>query len=130
MKILLVDDCAEYRAMICDLLESDGHILLPALSGEEALHILTRESADIIITDLAMPGITGAEFLELIDFRGIPAIVASGRDVSQEMAVFSKSTRIAAFLQKPFPIRSLRSIIDRMEQTCSVAAGPEMLVRK
>jgi len=64
MKILIVDD----EKSICDLLEivfkRDGYQVRTASSGHAALHLLSKEPVDLIISDIKMPGLTGLELLK------------------------------------------------------------------
>ena len=62
-RILAVDDQRYFRELIEGLLEEEGYLVRTCASGEEALHILEREDFDIVVTDLVMPGIDGAELV-------------------------------------------------------------------
>jgi two-component system, NtrC family, response regulator PilR len=64
MKLLVVDD----EKSICDLLEivfkRDGYEVRTALSGRDALNVLTKESVDLVISDIKMSGMSGLELLK------------------------------------------------------------------
>ena len=59
IKVLLVDDEEIVRITLEAFLEDEGFSVISANSGEEALEILGRESADIGIIDMRLPGIDG-----------------------------------------------------------------------
>jgi CheY-like chemotaxis protein len=79
--VLLVDDdplvLASTRAMLEDL----GHVVLEASSGPQALELLRAgRAADLVITDYAMPGMTGVQLATAIrQLRpGLPVLLATG----------------------------------------------------
>ncbi|MBA1275954.1 hybrid sensor histidine kinase/response regulator [Stutzerimonas azotifigens] len=81
LRVLLVDDDALVLTSFCDMIEELGHTVLTAASGPDALDILSREPAfDVVITDYAMPRMTGAELAEAIhlEWPKLPIILASG----------------------------------------------------
>ncbi|GHA20544.1 hypothetical protein GCM10007989_14540 [Devosia pacifica] len=59
--ILVVDDDALIAMNTVDMLESLGHRVLEAYSGQQALEILAKEQVNAVITDYSMPGMTGIE---------------------------------------------------------------------
>ncbi|KRE18326.1 histidine kinase [Bosea sp. Root381] len=79
LKILAVDDDGLVLMNTVALLEDLGHQVIEAQSGKEALAIFDA-SVDLVITDHAMPGMTGAELVgELINRRpALPIILATG----------------------------------------------------
>ena len=89
--ILAVDDMPENRELISRLLSRVGHTVISAVSGEEALELLETRGVDVVLLDLMMPGIGGAEVLkqmkEHADLRATPVIMISGRqDMDQIIA--------------------------------------------
>jgi class 3 adenylate cyclase len=81
--VLAVDDSADNRELLRRYLAREGHTVLTASSGAEALEILQREAVDVVLLDLIMPGMDGSEVLKTIKensaWRAIPVIVISGR---------------------------------------------------
>ncbi len=59
--ILLADDNIDYLQVTRRLLEREGHTLLTASGGEEALAILRQAKIDLLLLDYYMPGMTGEE---------------------------------------------------------------------
>jgi diguanylate cyclase (GGDEF)-like protein len=74
--ILLVDDSLEYRESACSLLEREGHTVLTAENGPDALSILKSQKVDLLLLDYYMPGMTGEEVvLALRQFNPIVQII-------------------------------------------------------
>jgi len=103
--ILAVDDMPENRELVSRLLAKTGHTVITAASGEEALGVLQTRSVDVVLLDLMMPGIGGAEVLrqlkENTDLRATPVIMISGRqDMDQIIACIQAGAD--DYLLKPF----------------------------
>ena len=100
--VLVVDDEDLVRMAQARLLESLGYKVFVANGGVEALDVLEREKVDIVVFDLAMPGMSGEEFfLEMME-KGfdIPAIAISGHASDDSLSrMFKKG--LSGFLQKP-----------------------------
>ena len=78
-KVLVADDEPGVRVTISEyLLDSDFEVTL-ADDGPRAISILKKESFDIVITDLAMPGMDGIELIRFLNrqFPDLPVIVVS-----------------------------------------------------
>jgi DNA-binding response OmpR family regulator len=65
-KILIVDDSPIYAARLASVLREEGHDLIVAASGEEALQLLAEDHVDVIVMDLHMPGLSGVETIRRI----------------------------------------------------------------
>jgi len=80
LRVLAVDDDSLVLFNTSAMLEDLGHSVLEATSGAEALVILRREGVDLVITDQAMPRMTGVQLLETLraEWPGLPVILATG----------------------------------------------------
>jgi CheY-like chemotaxis protein len=81
LTILAVDDDSLVLLNTAAMLEDLGHTVLEATSGKKALEILRREDRiDLVITDQAMPGMTGSDLAAAIraEKPGLPIILATG----------------------------------------------------
>jgi CheY-like chemotaxis protein len=80
LKVLAVDDDSLVLFNTTAMLEDLGHTTLEARSGEEALAILDRADVDLVITDQAMPQMSGAQLIAAIRSRwpAMPVILATG----------------------------------------------------
>jgi len=97
--ILVVDDEADVRAFLTAVLEKEGHRVVTAPDGRQALRIAEEEQPDLIILDLQMPEATGTDFYRRLTkdeaLRNTPIIVVSGVPgrhlaVTRPFAVFEK----------------------------------------
>ena len=74
--VLLVDDSSEYLESSRSLLEREGHTVLTAENGPDALSILNRQKVDLLLLDYYMQGMTGEEVvLKLRQFNSIVQII-------------------------------------------------------
>jgi len=81
LTILAVDDDALVLMNTVHMLEDLGHTVFEAYSGYEALEILKREDGiDLVVTDQAMPKMTGTELAKIIkrEWPDIPVLLATG----------------------------------------------------
>lgn len=80
---LVVDDSMLIRHTVCRFLEERGFKVEAASNGEEALAVLRRTHADVIITDMQMPKMDGAELIRALKSQTatahIPIVVVAGR---------------------------------------------------
>jgi PAS domain S-box-containing protein len=80
LRVLAVDDDALVLFNTTAMLEELGHSVVEAYSADAALEALGRESFDLLITDQAMPQMTGTQLIERVkrDWPGLPVILATG----------------------------------------------------
>ena len=80
LRVLFVDDNPVVRELITEYLEADNHTFETAESGAEGLRKLEKGHFDLVITDSAMPGMSGSEFAKSIrkSNRDIPVIMLTG----------------------------------------------------
>ena len=108
--VLVVDDEPMVREMARDLLESAGFSVLECRDGLEAVELYRkrRDEIDAVILDMTMPGMSGAEALDVI--RGIDpgsrVILTSGYD-REDTASYLRALERVEFLQKPYRARTL-----------------------
>jgi signal transduction histidine kinase/CheY-like chemotaxis protein len=112
--VLLVEDDAATREVTRRVLSQAGYTVLEAGDGMEALETLRSSVAriDIVLTDLMMPRMSGAELSDhLASMRpDLPVLLMSGyADV--EMTNGSRLDKSRPFLEKPFTAAALRSFV-------------------
>ena len=87
--ILLVDDDADCREMLADLLSNEGYMVVSAANGRQALDYLSGSTAALIILDLMMPVMSGWEFLAQQKrddrVRSVPVVVVTGSRLVRAM---------------------------------------------
>ena len=79
-KILVIDDEEDIRVVLQQVLELEGYEVAVAADGREGLAMLDQDGADLVITDVIMPGMDGVETLEHVreKWPDMPVIVISG----------------------------------------------------
>jgi two-component system, cell cycle sensor histidine kinase and response regulator CckA len=79
MRVLAVEDEPEVLDVIRAMLTAAGHAVVSAASGREALELFERETVDVVVTDLGMPGMTGLALAqELKRRRAVPVVLLTG----------------------------------------------------
>lgn len=112
-RILLVEDEDKLRRVIQMQLESAGFEVDGAPAAEQALPLATV--ADLVITDLRLPGMNGVEFIQQLQARGIAAaVVVITAHGSVETAVEAMKLGAADFLQKPFSLDHLTAVVQKV----------------
>ena len=120
LRILAVEDEPEVLDLVRAMLTHAGHAVLTAASGREALTIFNRESVDLIITDLGMPGMTGLGLAaELRRIRRVPIVLLTGWAQELDPAA---AEDVDAILAKPFSREKLfeaiaRAVPDRVKSS-------------
>ena len=111
-KILIVDDEKTIVFALEESLLDEGYDVRTAHSGEDGLALFKEEAADVVLTDLKMPGMTGMELLskvkEISPSTHVVIITAYGNFDSAVEAV-----RLGAFdyIQKPFQINNVKEVV-------------------
>jgi DNA-binding NtrC family response regulator len=112
-RILLVEDEDKLRRVIQIHLESAGFEVDGASSAEQALPLATV--SDLVITDLRLPGMNGVELIQQFQSRGISAaVIVITAHGSVESAVEAMKLGAADFLQKPFSLDHLTTIVQKV----------------
>ena len=113
-RLLVVDDVEAIRLALKDSLHLQGYDVVSAGSGEEALELLRSQPFDLLLTDQAMPGLTGIELVEATVriHPNMPVVLLTGlNDV--ELARDSLRRGASDFVTKPFSVRDLPILIER-----------------
>ncbi len=105
-RILVVDDDADVRDMICRTLEASGYEAIPAAGGRQAVQRLEQDAPDLVITDVVMPEMDGYEVLRRLQFLApkVRALVMSGGGDLLPEHCLDAARRLGApaILRKPF----------------------------
>lgn len=112
--VLIVDDHRSIREGLQALLSAKGFPVVAAASGEEALRLLDGCHPSVLLLDMMLPGISGAELLATVRkdarFADLPVVVVSAAPVTL--------TDVAAVVRKP-------PNVDRLIETVSRLYGRE-----
>lgn len=112
IKILIVDDEDALRFSLASILELEGYEVQSASNGFEAVEIASKESFDILISDIRMPGMTGTEAFQRI--RKIqPNIIGIMMTAYALNDLITQALNAGAFtcLSKPFEVETVLSTI-------------------
>jgi DNA-binding NtrC family response regulator len=113
-KILIVDDDAELRRTVSDILSGAGYSTDMAASGSEALEKVGSEKYDIVILDMMMPGRDGMDVLiELRKVRPRTRVIMITAFATVENAVTSIKKGASDYIAKPFKIVELITTVKR-----------------
>lgn len=120
--VLVVEDDADIRESVCEMLEDEGFDVVTAKDGREALGLLHGGARPcVILTDLFMPQMSGQEFVSAIrridELASIPLVCISG------MPNF-KLPGVDVML-KPFNLDQLLSFVQKYCAHPRQSAGPE-----
>ncbi len=123
--VLVVDDEADIARGIARLLERAGARVRTAGSAEEALLAIKSGPAQMVISDMRLPGMSGVELLEhtMRARPGIPFILITGFG-SIELAVEALQKGAVHFLTKPFANEDLLACVARFAHVARSAAAP------
>jgi DNA-binding response OmpR family regulator len=104
-EILIVDDEPGVVAAIQFLMEQQGHNVLIAERGEDALDLIYKYRPDLVILDIMLPGISGWEVCEIIrlnpDYRDVKIVFLTARGDEGEIAR-GLALGADAYITKPF----------------------------
>jgi len=116
LKILAVDDQAVILELLAAMCQSLGYRILTARDGREGLEKFESTHPDIVITDLAMPGISGLELAGRIKAQSprTPIILITGWGVPIEEEKIKKAG-IDFVLHKPFRLEQLSDVIGKVK---------------
>jgi two-component system cell cycle response regulator DivK len=113
-RILVVEDNPKNLKLVRDVLRFSGYEVIEATSGEDGVRLAASEAPDLILMDLQLPGIDGAEALRQIraqETRGVPvvAVTAFAMNHDRERAFASGFT---GYVEKPISVRRLPQQIE------------------
>ncbi|MGQ0504944.1 MAG: response regulator [Myxococcaceae bacterium] len=112
--ILVVDDDASHRTLICDFLEEMGYRTTQAANGREALDFLENSLPDAVLLDLRMPVMSGWGLLEALKklprARGLPIIIISAYGFEWEAELVGA----AGYISKPVDLDKVKATVDQI----------------
>ena len=118
-KLLLVDDEPNILTSLNRLLRSEGYAIRTAESGAQALELMAQDPPDVVISDMRMPAMTGAEFLSKAR-EGWPdcvRLLLTGFSDTESTIAAVNQGGIHAYLNKPWDdtqlIQAVRGAVER-----------------
>jgi len=112
LRLLVVEDNADARYLVCETLRALGHEVESVASGEEALPLLDQQRFDVLFTDVSLPGMSGVDLARqaLQQKPHLALLFASGYgDELTKRLEFS-----AQALQKPYDIEQLQTVLEQI----------------
>lgn len=117
-RILIIDDEDQSRNMLSQALTRAGHEVFAASDGSEGIELFRSVMADLVITDILMPGKEGLEtIIELRrDFSEVKIIAMSGGGRTGNLNFLDIAERLGAqrTLQKPFHLQEVFQLVQEV----------------
>lgn len=129
--ILIVDDSALMRRVLCDIIESDKRFRVQdrAMNGLDALNLLSRKTYDVVLLDVNMPQMNGLELLKELQKRRISAkVVVVSTDTKDGAKTTLDALELGAleFIHKPDNSSECRTDVFKQKLLHVVATVAEM----
>lgn len=136
MNILIVDDIPINRQMLGIILQSEGHTVVEAVDGLDALRRLEQGNIDAVISDLLMPNMDGFrlcyEIRKLEPWRGLPFIIYTATYASTDDEATARTVGVDGYLYKPASseklLETLREVTERNAAPATLEAEEESYV--
>ena len=116
-RVLVIDDDEEQRTLIKAMLDRVGHRVEEAADGAEGLRQFGKQSPDIVLTDINMPGLDGHEVITALRHANakIPIIAISGGSAVPKDELLLKAYQLGAseIIMKPFEFEQLAAAVGR-----------------
>jgi CheY-like chemotaxis protein len=116
LDILVVDDEEVIVGLLVRYFSSRGHAVVPAHEGHHALRVAQKSSFDVVICDLRMPGMDGAEVIrrlkELPTCASARFILSTGDTATPAVRERIDGLALTAVVDKPYEVEALRRIVE------------------
>jgi len=133
-KVLVVDDEQGMREFLTMLLEKQGHRVITAADGEQALQLVAEHTPDLVISDLRMPNVDGIGLLAGVrkQHPELPVILVTAY-ASSDSTIQAMRLGADDYITKPFRIEEIRLVVEkalarrkrRQQDQASQPAAPE-----
>jgi len=113
-KVLVVDDEQGMREFLTMLLEKQGHRVITAAEGEQALQLVAEQTPDLVISDLRMPNVDGIGLLAGIrkQYPELPVILVTAY-ASSDSTIQAMRLGADDYITKPFRIEEIRLVVEK-----------------
>lgn len=112
-KVLIVDDQNGIRVLLVEVFSNEGYNTFQASNGKLALEIVRKESPDLVLLDMKIPGMDGLDILKHIK-QIDPSIKVIMMTAYGELDMIKEATDLGALMHftKPFDIDDLRQAVN------------------
>jgi CheY-like chemotaxis protein len=121
--VLVIDDVEMFRNVVVHALKGAGHSALSAPDGTAGLQMLETTNVDLILLDMAMPKMTGVEFLERLRadarFKHLPVVVVTALSQSPQSKSIAALGAQAHLLKSRFSLRDLIQCVNDLVRTAA-----------
>lgn len=116
--VFVVDDDPVVRILVSEYLKSIGFQVCALESAKACLERLFNQRPDLLFIDMQMPGMNGAELLQVIrhtpELANLPVVILSAGSDTQAFTETNYNVCADSYLSKPFDIETLSALIRRM----------------
>lgn len=126
LKVLVADDDAESRGLLCEVLEANGYVVDAVADGTAARELLDRDGDfRIVIADLRMPKESGLElFRNLRRKNAKHEIILMSSFISGAERKLAQELGVRALLEKPFRLADLLQMVGDLAQNNPIEISP------
>ena len=113
--ILVVDDDAQIRKVLSDILGNEGYLIQTAKNGNKATHLTKKFHFDIALVDIGLPDINGIELLQRLKYfqpRIITIMVTGSSAIDDAINAVNKGTN--GYILKPVKPKKLVELIENL----------------
>jgi CheY-like chemotaxis protein len=127
--ILIVDDDPAIIEMIAELLKYEGYNVVTCQGGREAIALARTDPPALILLDLMMPEMSGWQVIATLrasqQTKALPIVLLSAR---RDLAATAQELGVADYLEKPFDLDALLSVVRRYVAPGDDRAGQDGLL--
>jgi len=117
MKILLVDDSFYARKFFAKILTNEGHDVVEAQGGIEALEIFKKGGMDVVTVDMLMPDMDGITLIKKIkEIDRDALIIAVTADIQEETKKEAFNAGAYAFISKPVKPEEIKRVLSQLQK--------------
>lgn len=125
--VLVTEDESELREIYRHMLAGAGYRVLQAANGHHACRLLQQEPVDLVMTDLLMPEMDGAELITWMRREGYnaPVLMVSGANAvfKTDFLAVVRDLGASATLEKPVTSELLLAVIDRLLRPAALSSA-------
>ena len=125
LNVLVVDDDPITRDVLAQYLLADGHHVVMASDGAEAMECAARQLMELVILDHAMPGMTGLQLATSLKelYSDLPILMVTGFAVSQVLSKGELPKGVDHIIEKPVSQSALSEAVEKL--SAHLESGPK-----